>query len=118
MFGIIAVAGAVAFAYGATRLIRHRAENARLDLSGIEGRVIFFSDAACRRCPAVRDALMAAGVEFEEMRYGEDPARFRATGAPAVPLVVVRDESGAEVGRIAGEVRARELRGLLRRAGL
>jgi len=118
VFAVIAVASAVAFAYGATRLIRHRAQTARLDLTGIEGRVVFFSDTACRRCPAARDALVSAGVDFEEIRYGDDPARFRATAAPAVPLVVVRDEDGTEVGRIAGEVRARDLRGLLRRAGL
>ncbi|HSM01195.1 MAG TPA: glutaredoxin domain-containing protein [Acidimicrobiia bacterium] len=114
----IAVASAIAFAYGATYMIRRRARRATLDLSAIGGRVVFFSDTACRKCPAARDALVSAGAEFEEIRYGDDPARFRATGVPAVPLVVVRDEAGVEVGRIAGEVRARELRALLRRAGL
>ena len=114
----IAILSAVAFAWGANRLVRRRAVTARLDLTGIEGRVVFFSDTACRRCPAVREALTAAGAGFEEVRYGDDPDRFRATGAPAVPLVVVRDEHGGEVGRIAGEVRPRELDALLKRAGL
>jgi len=112
----IAVMSAVAFAWGANRAVRHRAVRAPLDLSGVTGRIVFFSDVACRRCPGVREAL--SGVEFEEIRYGDDPERFRATGAPAVPLVVVRGADGAEVGRIAGEVRERELRALLRRAGL
>lgn len=118
VFAVIAVLAALGFAYGANRWVRRRAETARLDLSGITGRIVFFSDAACRKCPDAREALVAGGVDFEEIRYGDDPARFRATGAPAVPLVVVRDASGAEVGRIAGEVRARELRRLLTQAGL
>lgn len=112
----IAMLSAVAFAWGANRLVRHRAVTASLDLSGVAGRIVFFSDVACRRCPAVREAL--SGLDFEEIRYGDDPDRFRATGAPAVPLVVVRRPDGAEVGRIAGEVRERELKALLRRAGL
>lgn len=118
VFAALAVITALGFAYGANRWVRRRAETARLDLSGITGRVVFFSDAVCRKCPDAREALVAGGVDFEEIRYGDDPARFRATGAPAVPLVVVRDAQGEEVGRIAGEVRARELRRLLTRAGL
>jgi hypothetical protein len=117
IFAALSVAMAVAFAFGATRWTRRRAETAVLDLSGIAGRVVFFSDEACRRCPAARDALSAAGVEFEEIRYGDDPQRFRATGAKAVPLVVVRTPDLVEVGRIVGEVRPGELRGLLKRAG-
>jgi hypothetical protein len=116
VLAVLAVLSALAFAWGANRLIRHRAETASLDLSGVEGQIVFFSDSACRRCPGVREAL--SGLEVEEIRYGDDPDRFRATGAPAVPLVVIRDADGVEVGRIAGEVRSRQLRGLLRRAGL
>lgn len=118
IFAALSVAMAVAFAFGATRLTRRRAETSPLDLSGIAGRVVFFADEACKRCPAARDALVASGVEFEEIRYGDDPARFRATGAKAVPLVVVRGGDGLEVGRIAGEVRSKTLRGLLDLAGI
>lgn len=118
VFAVIAVLTALGFAYGANLWTRRRAETARLDLSGIAGRVVFFSDAACRKCPDARKALVAGGVDFEEIRYDDDPARFRATGTPAVPLVVVRASDGAEVGRIAGEVGVRELRRLLTRAGL
>ena len=115
---LVAVASALLFAWGANRLIRRRAERVPIDLTGIEGRIVFFSDAACRRCDAARERLAASGVAFEEVRYGDDPARFRATGTPAVPLVVVRDADGAEVGRIAGEVRAGELQAMLEKAGL
>jgi hypothetical protein len=118
IFAALSVAMAVAFAFGATRWTRRRAETAALDLSGVTGRVVFFADEACRRCPAARDALVASGVEFEEIRYGDDPQRFRATGATAVPLVVVRGEDGLEVGRIAGEVRAGKLAVLLKKAGI
>jgi hypothetical protein len=118
IFAALSVAMAVAFAFGASRFIRRRAETAALDLGGIAGRVVFFADEACKRCPAARDALVASGVVFEEIRYGDDPQRFRATGATAVPMVVVRTSDLAEVGRIVGEVRAGELRGLLKQAGL
>ncbi|MEX0826317.1 MAG: hypothetical protein WD184_06165 [Acidimicrobiia bacterium] len=118
IFAALSVAMAVAFAFGAIRWTRRRADTAVLDLSGVAGRVVFFSDEACRRCPAARDALAASGVEFEEIRYGDDPQRFRATGATAVPLVVVRDSQGAESGRIVGEVRAGKLAVLLKQAGL
>ena len=118
VLALAAVASALAFAWGANRLTRQRAERAPIDLTDIDGRVVFFSDTVCRRCDAAREALTSAGAHFEEVRYGDDPARFRATGAPAVPLIVVRDAGGAEVGRIAGEVRARVLRALLAKAGL
>ncbi|MEX2419386.1 MAG: hypothetical protein WD652_03315 [Acidimicrobiia bacterium] len=118
IFAALSVAMAVAFAVGASRFTRRRAETAALDLGGIAGRVVFFADEACKRCPAARDALVASGVEFEEIRYGDDPQRFRATGATAVPLVVVRDPRGAELGRIAGELHPRALRALLEGAGI
>jgi glutaredoxin len=118
IFAAVAAVMALAFAFGATRWTRRRADRATLDLGGIPGRVVFFSDEACRKCTAAREALIASGVDFEEIRYGDDPARFRATGAPAVPMVVVRDASGTEVGRIPGEVRGPALRSLLGRAGL
>lgn len=118
IFAAVAVASALGVAFAANRWVRRRAHRALLDLRGVSGRVVFFSDEACRRCPAARDTLTAIGVGFEEIAYGDDPARFRATGAPAVPLVVVRGADLSEVGRIAGEVRSRELRALLRRAGL
>lgn len=118
IFAAVAVVSALAVAFAANHWVRRRADTAPLDLHGISSRVVFFSDEACRRCPAARDTLTAAGVGFEEIAYGDDPKRFRATGAPAVPLVVVRGADLSEVGRIAGEVRSGELRGLLRRAGL
>jgi glutaredoxin len=118
IFAAVAVASALAVAFAANRWVRRRADRAPIDLGSVSGRVVFFSDEACRRCPAARDTLTATGVDFEEVAYSDDPKRFRATGAPAVPLVVVRGPDGTEVGRIAGEVGSGELRALLRRAGL
>jgi len=114
----LAVASALGVALSANRWARRRAERAPLRLDRVEGRVVFFSDAACRRCPPARQVLDEAGVAFEEVAYDQDPDRFRAIGAPAVPLVVVRGVDGAEVGRIVGAVRSRDLGALLRRAGL
>ena len=48
VFAVIAVITALGFAYGANLWVRRRAEKARLDLSGIAGRVVFFSDTAGR----------------------------------------------------------------------
>ena len=118
IIALLAVASALGFALAANRWVRWRADRTPLDLSGLSGRVVFLSDDSCRRCPAARAALVTAGVDFEELRYGDDPKRFRATGAPAVPLLVVRAPDGSEMGRIAGEVHPRELRALLKRAGL
>ncbi len=108
----LAVAGGLA--YVAHRRTARRMEVAPVDLSGFGGRVLFFSDAACRRCPVVRDLLDELGVDYAEFSYGEHPEGMRAAGITAVPLVVVRDEAGGEVGRIAGRPGVRRLRRLLR----
>jgi predicted DsbA family dithiol-disulfide isomerase len=99
---VCALVAAFAFAFWAHRRDRRRAVRAPLDLGGVDGRVLFFSDAACTRCDIVRSHLEALGATFTEIAYDREPDAHRRIGITAVPLVVVRDESGAEVRRFAG----------------
>lgn len=110
---LLVVGGAAAVALGvalfAKRAERRRARRAPLDLSGIEGRVLFFTDAACRRCDVMRRRLEEAGAPFTEVRYDREPELHRRVGITGVPLVVVRDEEGNETARLAGVVSRRRL---------
>ncbi len=117
LIGLGAVAAAVGVGFGARVASRRRIEVRPLDLTGIEGRVVFFSDAACLRCDEARAELQDAGVAFEEVAYDAHPGRLQAAGVTAVPLIVVRAPDGGEVGRIAGRVDPRRLRRLLARSG-
>jgi glutaredoxin len=117
---LVAAAAGVALAVAllAPRWSARRAERAPLDLSGIDGRVVLFTSRACRRCDAVRDLVSGSGVEFTEVCYEDDGARFAAAGVGAVPLLVARDERGTVAGCLAGAVRPRRLRGLLEASGV
>ncbi len=110
------VTGAVVGVALRARVIeRRRAAAAPLDLAGFPGRLLFFSDAGCRRCDQARVVLEEAGVEFVEAAFDREPARLRAAGVTAVPLLVGRDGAGREVGRIAGRIGRRSLARLLAR---
>lgn len=95
---------------------RRRAGRTRLDLRGVEGRVLFFSDTACARCDAVRDLLTELDVAFEEIAHGE--GRLAEIGVDAVPLVVVRDAAGSVTAQIGGVPRLSRLRRALRSGGV
>lgn len=110
-----AVAGTVVLA--ARVRDRRSAASAPLDLSGFPGRLVLFTDAGCRRCDQARAVLVAAGADFAEAAFDREPERLRAAGITAVPLLVGRDASGAEVGRIAGRLGRRSLDRLLARMG-
>jgi glutaredoxin len=119
-FARIALAvGATALAFGvalqARAAERRRAAAGPLDLTGIGGRLVLFTAAGCRRCGQARAALTEAGAEFVDVEFDQDPDRVRAVGVTAVPLLVARDASGAEVARIAGRVGRRALARLLSR---
>lgn len=98
----VAVGAALLVAIWAHRRERRRAQRSVLDLTGLEGRVLFFTDATCTRCDIVRAHLEGLGVEFTEIVYGVDPATHRRVGVTGVPLLVIRDRDGAEVHRFAG----------------
>jgi len=108
---VVAVVGTAVVA-GATR--RRRAGVSPLELDGLGDGVLFFSDAACVRCDAVRAELDRWGGPYSEHRYDEEPEIHRGAGVIAVPLVVVRDEAGREVARFVGGGSVRRLRRLLR----
>lgn len=103
---LLLIGGALAIAVGLAHLARgrerRRAASAPLNLAGIDGRVVFFSDAVCARCDIVRVHLEALGADFTEIAYDEHPDLHRQVGVTGVPLVVIRDEAGAEVRRFAG----------------
>jgi glutaredoxin len=86
------------------------ASRAPLDLSGLTGSILFFSDAACRRCERVRAMLERWAPSFVEIRHDTDRDAHQRAGVDAVPLVVVRDRHGAVVARFAGVPSARHLR--------
>lgn len=96
---------------------RRRAALTLLDVDGLEGRVLFFTDAACRRCDVVRGRLESIDAVFEEIAFGHEPDLQRSVGVTAVPLLVVRDNSGAIVDRVAGVASVRRIRRALSLAG-
>jgi glutaredoxin len=95
-----------------------RAERADIDADGFTGRVLLFTDSACGTCDLARTVLESTGIEFVEVTYGAHPEGMQAAGISAVPLLVVRDERGQTVGRIAGRPSRRRVRRLLDKAGL
>ena len=119
-FGVAAVAVGVALGFAGAAIARQRraVALAPLTLEGIHGRLLFFSDSGCRKCPRARRFLQSTGIAFTEIAFDRDPVAFSETGVAGVPLVVARDSSGSEAGRLAGAVTKRSLARLLARAGL
>lgn len=99
---VAALAGALGVAWWARTAERRRAGRVSLDLEGIEGRVVFFSDANCTRCDIVRAHLESLDAEYVEIAYDRDPETHRRVGVTGVPVVVIRDADGREVRRFAG----------------
>ena len=96
----VGVVGAVA--YLGRRRERRSASVARLRLDGVQGRVLFFTDSACKRCDVVRHRLESLGAAFREIAYNHEPELQQAIGVTGVPLLVVRDRAGTIVDRVAG----------------
>ncbi len=94
---------------------RHNAFVTRLRLDGIEGLVLFFTDAACKRCDLVRQRLESLGASFIEIAYNREPDLHRTIGVTGVPLLVVRDDTGAVLERVAGLASERRIRRALAR---
>lgn len=104
-----AVGVVLGVAYLGHRRQRRTAMTTQLRLDGVEGAVLFFSDVACRRCDLVRDRLESIGVDFVEIAFNHEPELQRAIGVVGVPLLVIRDDSGTIVGRMAGVPSARRI---------
>ncbi|WKZ83302.1 MAG: hypothetical protein QY307_03430 [Acidimicrobiia bacterium] len=92
---------------------RRRLSRADLDLSAFDARVLLFTAERCSRCERARRLLRGSGMVFREVAFELEPERFRGAGVGGVPLLVVRDESGAEMGRLAGRMSRRSVRRLL-----
>ncbi|HUG74103.1 MAG TPA: glutaredoxin domain-containing protein [Acidimicrobiia bacterium] len=114
---VLVVAAAIAVAIGVAlgfRLNeRRRVAKAPLDLGSLRSAVTLFSDAGCANCDQARAALVAEGVNFEEFRYDHHKDVFATVGVSGVPLIVVKDQAGDEVGRIAGRASPRAVRRLV-----
>jgi len=114
--GIAAAAAAAGYAAG--RLRARRAASAPVDVSGLDGRLLLFTERSCASCTVVRSMLAEAGAGFDEIRYEESPEAHRRSGVTSVPLLVARDAGGVVVARIAGRPSKRALRRLLEAAGV
>ena len=95
---------------------RRRSHGADLNLDGIEGSVLFFTDAACLRCGVVRSRLDDLGVDYTEIAYNHEPELQAAIGVIGVPQVVVRSRDGAIVARLVGSISRRRLRRAVHKA--
>lgn len=60
---------------------------------------------------------MAAGTEFEEIRFDHHRDLVEAVGVAGVPVIVARAPDGTELDRIVGKPSRRALRRLLARVG-
>ena len=114
---LLVIAAAVLAGLGIAWMARlaraRRAERAPLDLNGVAGRVVLLSEASCSRCDVVRQGLDDLGSTFSEVRYEDDPERFRRIGGTAVPMLIVRGRGGEEIRRVGGVPTVRRLRRLL-----
>ncbi|MCJ7725050.1 MAG: hypothetical protein MUP76_01485 [Acidimicrobiia bacterium] len=99
------------------RLAADRAAARPVDLAGIVGSVLFFSEASCRSCDSARARLQDFGVEFTEIRFEERPDAHLSAGVESVPLIVVRADDGSVVGQIVGNPSRRRLYRLIRGVG-
>jgi hypothetical protein len=90
-----------------------RAVPSRIDLSGLPGSILLFTEGSCLSCDRVRKMLEGAGAAFDEIAYESEPGLHRSAGVTAVPLLVVRDGTGAVAGVAAGVPSRRKLRRLL-----
>jgi hypothetical protein len=116
---LLVVGGVAALAALVAGLAQFRARRRRIpdiDVTGFEGRILFFTERSCLSCDTVRALL--APFEVAEYRYEDDPQRLAGAGIAAVPVVVIRDGAGVVVDRIAGVPSMRRLVAGLRRAGI
>ena len=107
---VVAVGVVLGVGYLGRRRERRAAMATRLRLDGIKERVLFFTDSACKRCDLVRGRLESFGAAFAEISYDHEPELHRMIGVTGVPLLVVRNDAGTIVDRIAGVASVRRLR--------
>jgi glutaredoxin len=100
----------VAIALFVARVVERRRAEILVDVSALEGEVVFFSDRSCLRCDAVRTLLEGEGVQYAEYVYEDDAEIHRAAGVVAVPLVVIRSGRVDESVVLAGVPSVRRLR--------
>ena len=120
MLRVAIIVVAVGIVLGGAWLGRHHQRRhvtrSPLKLDEVEGRVLFFTDVACRRCDLVRHRLVALNAVFSEIAFNHEPDLHRAIGVTGVPLLVVRDDSGLITHQIAGVASVRRIRRALSRS--
>ncbi len=114
---ILVVVVVVGFALIAARATRgwQRPTHPPVDLTSTQlpNGVIVFTSSECVNCKAVRGALKELGVSYREVTWELEPGVFESAGVESVPLVVVRDGTGATRGQMAGRPGRRRLRSLV-----
>ena len=92
------VVGVVLAAAAVTWSLRRRAAIPvrRIDVSGLEAGVYFFSASTCDTCEAARQALreIAAPAGFTEFAWEQTPEKFAELGVEAVPATLVVPTEG------------------------
>ncbi|MGZ5384144.1 MAG: hypothetical protein ACXW15_01020 [Acidimicrobiia bacterium] len=121
----VVIVAVVAFALGATGLwAGYRARGRRSAISTESLRpwpaAVLFTSADCDACDPVRSILSgcASGDVVREVVYEGSAGTFRSAGVDSVPVVVVIDDRGTPIGVYEGQVTARQIERVLRRAGL
>lgn len=111
---VIVVAAVAVLAARLTRALQ-QPTHAPVDLrsTDLPVGVLVFTSSDCANCKKVRSALKDLHVAFREVTWELEPGLFEAIGVESVPLVVVRDDSGATVGQLSGKPRGSRLRSLV-----
>lgn len=94
---MLVVAAAVLIVAGVALIARHlpRARARPLVGHGLAPGVYLLTSADCGACDRARSTLRRRGIDFAELAWHDDQARFESTGVDAVPSVIVVSSDGA-----------------------
>lgn len=118
-FGVVAVV--MAAALGLARISRPWQDSAHPALTippgDLPAGVVLFTSTDCDQCAAARAALKKAGIEYREVTYELEAARFERYGVQGVPLLARLRESGEQSFLAAGVPTRGSLRAVRRDQG-
>jgi len=115
-FGV--VAAVIGVAMGLARVSRPWQDSAHPALTippgDLPAGVVLFTSTDCDQCASARAALKKAGIEYREVTYELEAARFERYGVQGVPLLASLDERGGQQFLAAGVPTRRSLRAVQR----
>ena len=110
----IIVAGVVIAAVGLARFSRPWQDSSHPPLQIPAGElppgVVLFTSTDCDQCSEARAALKRAGIDYREVTWELESARFERYGVQGVPLLAKIDDSGDQLFLAAGIPTRRSLR--------